>query len=211
MLPAGVTYVSHQVDGDYTPGTGIWNVGTIPLGGFASLNITATVDSLTAGTIINTASVTAVDQADTNSANDSDSAQITVPLVCGLTPTGAFTFGTINLDDVLTQAQNTVAQPTIQNTGNGQASVSVGVGDDTAGGGYAGTTDGITHIAASSIQVDVGEGLVPMVSATNTPVGTVNSATTDNIDVQVTVLGVNLPTADPNWSATYTFTSTNCS
>jgi len=112
---------------------------------------------------------------------------------------------------VLTQAQNTVAQPTIQNTGNGQASVSVGVGDDTAGGGYAGTTDGITHIAASSIQVNIGEGLVPMVSGASTPVGTVNAATTDNIDVQVAVTLVNPGTSDADWAATYTFTLTNCS
>ena len=103
-------------------------------------------------------------------------------LTCGLILTGAFTFGTINLDDVLTQAQNTVAQPTIQNPGNGQAAVSVGVGDDTAGGGYAGTTDGITHIAASSIQVNIGEGLIPMVSDTSTPVGTVT------LQLQITLM-----------------------
>ena len=69
----------------------------------------------------------------------------------------------------------------------------------------------ITHIAASSIQVNIGEGLVPMVSAASTPVGTVNSATTDNIDVQVTATLVNPGTTDTDWAATYTFTVDDCS
>ena len=44
--------------------------------------ITATVDAGTAGTTItNTASVTASDQADTNAANDSDSADVTVTAI----------------------------------------------------------------------------------------------------------------------------------
>jgi uncharacterized repeat protein (TIGR01451 family) len=44
-LPAGLTYVSHVATlGTFTPDTGSWNVGSLPLGVSATLTITATVD-----------------------------------------------------------------------------------------------------------------------------------------------------------------------
>jgi uncharacterized repeat protein (TIGR01451 family) len=80
LLPTGVTYVSDgPSQGGYTPGTGVWSVGALSNGASATLDLTATVDSGTAGTTVsNTASLTAVDQTDTNGTNDSDSADITV-------------------------------------------------------------------------------------------------------------------------------------
>jgi len=135
---------------------------------------------------------------------------LTVDISCGAILTGAFTFGGgILVGAVLTQTENTVVQPTIQNTGVAQSQVSVGVGDDATGGGYAGT-DTTTHIAAGSIRVDIGEGLVTMVSAASTPTGVVNAATTDNIDVEVTVTLVNPGHAEADWAATYTFTVDDC-
>jgi len=45
VLPAGVTYVSNSLDGAYSDGTGIWDIGAILSGGTTSLTIWATVDS----------------------------------------------------------------------------------------------------------------------------------------------------------------------
>jgi len=80
VLPVGVTFVSAvATQGTYVSVTGVWAVGTVAVGSPDTLQITATVDSGTAGQLItNTATLTAVDQADTNPANDADSADITV-------------------------------------------------------------------------------------------------------------------------------------
>ncbi len=80
LLPAGVTFVSSSAtQGSYSSGTGIWDVGTVASAGSATLTITASVDAGTNGTtIVNIASVTSVDQADHNAANDSDTVDITV-------------------------------------------------------------------------------------------------------------------------------------
>ncbi len=70
VLPAGVTYVSSApTQGTYTSGTGAWNVGTLNNLDTATLQITATVNSLAA--ITNTATRTALGERDDNSANDS--------------------------------------------------------------------------------------------------------------------------------------------
>jgi len=76
LLPGGVTYSSDTPSqGTYVSGTGLWTVGSLVNGASATLTITATVDAGTAGqTITNTASVTGVDQADSESGNNSDSA-----------------------------------------------------------------------------------------------------------------------------------------
>ncbi|NIM20224.1 MAG: DUF11 domain-containing protein [Candidatus Latescibacteria bacterium] len=80
LLPAGVTYVSDTPSqGGYSSVTGRWIVGAISNGGSATLDIVATVNLGTLGTIIvNTATLIAVDQADTNSANNFDTANISV-------------------------------------------------------------------------------------------------------------------------------------
>ncbi|MGQ0722526.1 MAG: FlgD immunoglobulin-like domain containing protein, partial [Candidatus Eiseniibacteriota bacterium] len=89
LLPAGVTYVSDvPSQGTYTSGTGLWVVGSLANAASATLDITATVDLGTSGSLItNTASVTASDQADANAANDSDSADITVEGIADLAVT----------------------------------------------------------------------------------------------------------------------------
>ena len=48
LLPSGYTYVSHTVSaggGTYTPGTGLWNIGSLNNGVSRTLTITATVNS----------------------------------------------------------------------------------------------------------------------------------------------------------------------
>ncbi|VAW08066.1 internalin, putative, partial [hydrothermal vent metagenome] len=80
-LPTGVTFVSASTSqGSYTAPT--WTVGSITNGSTSTLTIVATVDSGTEGsTILNTAAVSAVNETDTNPANDSDDASINVPAV----------------------------------------------------------------------------------------------------------------------------------
>jgi uncharacterized repeat protein (TIGR01451 family) len=66
LLPAGFTFVSAtESQGTYTAGTGIWDVGTIASGSNATLVIVATKNAV--GPVINTAEITAVDQADIDS------------------------------------------------------------------------------------------------------------------------------------------------
>ncbi len=80
LLPVGLTYVSDTPSqGTYTAGTGIWNVGDLANGANATLDIVATVDST--GTITNTASVTAVDQSDSDGSNDTASQAISGTVV----------------------------------------------------------------------------------------------------------------------------------
>jgi len=77
LLPAGLTYVSSTPSqGIYTSGTGAWAVGTLANAASATLTIVATVTQ--AGTISNTAAVSASNQPDPNSANNSASASLSV-------------------------------------------------------------------------------------------------------------------------------------
>ncbi len=80
LLPSGLSFVSADAtQGDYAQETGIWTVGSLSDDMAAMLTIAAGVDSETAGqTITNTVRVTAVDQADSNSTNDSAGAVISV-------------------------------------------------------------------------------------------------------------------------------------
>jgi len=66
-LPAGLGFVSStQSQGSYGSSSGIWTVGSVNASGTATLTITATVQS--AGTVTNTAEVTACDVFDPDSA-----------------------------------------------------------------------------------------------------------------------------------------------
>ena len=80
LLPSGITFsMSSPSQGTYTPGTGIWNIGTLANGANATLGIAATINSGTEGqTITNTATVSA-NETDLNTSNDLAS----VPIVVG--------------------------------------------------------------------------------------------------------------------------------
>ncbi|MDH4144767.1 MAG: SpaA isopeptide-forming pilin-related protein, partial [Acidimicrobiia bacterium] len=66
VLPAGLTYTSHTAGaGTFTPGTGVWNVGSLAPGALAVLTLSATVDAL--GPLANFAQVATTDQADVDS------------------------------------------------------------------------------------------------------------------------------------------------
>jgi uncharacterized repeat protein (TIGR01451 family) len=80
VLPAGLTYADHAADqGSWDSGTGVWSLGTLALLGEATLDLRATVDADAAGmALVGVAAITALDQADSVSANDADSAQVDV-------------------------------------------------------------------------------------------------------------------------------------
>lgn len=77
-LPAGLAFVSASASqGSYSDATGVWTIGTLDAAGAgstATLTIVATVQQ--AGALTNTASVSASDQPDPNSTNDSASASL---------------------------------------------------------------------------------------------------------------------------------------
>lgn len=99
LLPAGLTFVSSTVTkpgdasfGTYSDASGEWalaNNDTLLVGETATLTITATVDAGTNGsTITTTANLTNIDQADTNTVNDSASVAVVVGAAdLGLTKT----------------------------------------------------------------------------------------------------------------------------
>ena len=64
-LPSGFTYVTDNSGGTYIPATGVWSVGSVPVRGSLTLNITATVKN--AGNYTNIAEVTAANEPDPNS------------------------------------------------------------------------------------------------------------------------------------------------
>jgi len=64
-LPSGAQYVGDNSGGTYNPVSGIWTVGTIPVGGTAMLQIEVTVLNFT--DITNIAEVNGADQEDTDS------------------------------------------------------------------------------------------------------------------------------------------------
>jgi uncharacterized repeat protein (TIGR01451 family) len=75
LLPAGLTFVSASPSqGTFTPGSGVWSVGTVTTSTPQTLQISATVVSSSAQT--NTATITHGDQFDPNTANNSASANI---------------------------------------------------------------------------------------------------------------------------------------
>jgi uncharacterized repeat protein (TIGR01451 family) len=78
LLPDGVTFTSgNATQGSYAPGTGIWDVGTVPDAESRTLTITATIDAGSGGSsVVNTASVLAADQADPDPSNDADSVRV---------------------------------------------------------------------------------------------------------------------------------------
>ena len=78
LLPGGVTYISDDVSGAYVSDTGIWTVGSLASGAEATLEIIVRVTGTINVEITNTATVTEVDQVDTDDGNDSDTAVLTI-------------------------------------------------------------------------------------------------------------------------------------
>jgi uncharacterized repeat protein (TIGR01451 family) len=74
-LPAGLIFVlATPSQGSYTSGTGVWTIGSLANGASVTLQMVATVTQ--AGAITNSASISATNQPDQNSANNSGSAAV---------------------------------------------------------------------------------------------------------------------------------------
>jgi len=86
LLPAGLTFAGASTAwGTYDDGTGLWDIGTIDADSTAILDLQATVDAGTEGTmIVNTAAITASDLPDPDPLNDSDDATVDVMLPADL-------------------------------------------------------------------------------------------------------------------------------
>ena len=82
-IPAGVTFSNASPSqGSYSSASGIWTVGTVAAYGYASLTITARVNTGTGGTsITNTASLAASNQRDWNTTNNTSSVVIAVVMM----------------------------------------------------------------------------------------------------------------------------------
>jgi uncharacterized repeat protein (TIGR01451 family) len=77
VLPNGVVFVSSTASqGAYDPATGIWTVGSLAIGGTATLHITVRLAAT--GVITNTATKSGETQTDPSPANDTASVSITV-------------------------------------------------------------------------------------------------------------------------------------
>jgi len=79
-LATGITYVTNTVShGVYSNAVGIWYLGNLTVSNSATLNITATVNTNTAGlSITNVSTIIALDQRDSNASNNQASAVIVV-------------------------------------------------------------------------------------------------------------------------------------
>lgn len=123
LLPAGLTFVSSTPSvGTYNSTTGVWTVGAVNAGASATLSIVAT--ATTVGAKVNTAEVTAADQADSDSTpnnkatapGEDDTASATV------TPAVADLSLTKTVDDATPDRnQNVVFTITLANAGTAAA------------------------------------------------------------------------------------------
>ena len=90
VLSAGLVYESAAPSqGAYDPATGVWTVGSIANGGSAGLTITARVTQ--AGTVTNTASVTASNQPDPDPTDNTASVTLTTETIADLAITKTLT------------------------------------------------------------------------------------------------------------------------
>ncbi len=77
-LPTDINYVSYSGDGTYTSGTGIWSVNDLAVGMSNTLILNATADASANESRTNIASISNATQFDPTSANNSDSAFISM-------------------------------------------------------------------------------------------------------------------------------------
>ncbi len=169
LLPSGVTFVSdNPSQGSYVDGTGVWTVGSIAASSNATLDLTATVDAATGGTmIVNTANSLAADQPDANAANNSDSVQIDVD-------NGADLAVSKIVDDATPEVGDTVVYTvTVSNPGGGAQATTVSVTDL--------LPSGVTYVSDSPSQGTYVNGTGVWT------VGTINAGANATLGITVTV------------------------
>jgi uncharacterized repeat protein (TIGR01451 family)/fimbrial isopeptide formation D2 family protein len=77
LLPSGLTFVSASPSAgtNYTPATGVWQIGTLPAGGIETLDIVVAIPG--PGSFTNVAAVSTSDQFDPDTSNNRDESTVT--------------------------------------------------------------------------------------------------------------------------------------
>jgi uncharacterized repeat protein (TIGR01451 family) len=194
LLPAGLSYVSHS-GGSYVPGTGIWTIGALAVGGSTNLQITAAVTN--SGNIQNTAQVQTANETDVDSIpgnnvpseDDQDSVTLSVPAAIDLELTKSVNNPTPNVGGTI------VYTLVLTNKGpNNATGVTV---QDTlpAGVGYVSHTGPGTYVAGTGVwtiggPMTPGSSRILQITATVTGSGTITNfaqvQTADQYDVDST-------------------------
>ncbi len=135
LLPAGYTFVSAVGAGTYNAGTGLWDIGNIANSSNASIDITATVNAT--GPYANTATITAADQPDPDTGNNTDSSTPVVDLLpVAAADTNTATEGDVAVaGDVLGNDALGDEPTTVTAADQGGSAITLGVAFATANGG----------------------------------------------------------------------------
>ena len=230
VLPSGLTYISDNGTGTYNSATGIWQPATIANGGNASLEITATVNSGTAGNTITTSVSKIETDQSTNNTLPASGAVITVKSINLVTvisvddasPNEGQTIQyTINVDNTGTDAASNVTLTDILPTGvtyvsdNSGGSYVSGTGIWTIGTIASGASDTliITATVDSGTAGNHIDNTITNISATETDISSTGDVLTASITVTsanlVTVLSINNAAPNVNDAYAYTITVTN--
>ncbi len=205
LLPAGMTYSAHAVSqGTYNPVTGVWTVGALAVSQRVTLTISAAITG--SGNLINTANVTALNQADADLTNNSSSAAVNVSPAADLavTKTGP---GNASVGAPVTYtliARNNGPAPVVgaslvdtvpsQITVSGWACVASGSADCdliAAGTGASGSTNAIT-LPNISILAGAGNFLTITVNGVATSAGTITNTAVFSPPNNLSVLDTNI-------------------
>ncbi|MEM7342920.1 MAG: DNRLRE domain-containing protein [Chloroflexota bacterium] len=170
-IPISLTYVTYtSSQGSYDNSAGIWNVGTVPSSGSATLTLTTTVNGGTSGaTIVNTATISQVDQTAPQTVTHTAQATITVTSEADLSISKQDTSDPVTAGETLTY--------TLQVINNGPSTATDVVMTDTL-------PVSLTVIATDATQ---GTGCSPIGLAVSCNLGTLAVGATANITITVNV------------------------
>ncbi|MCA9265565.1 MAG: DUF11 domain-containing protein [Planctomycetales bacterium] len=180
QLPAGLTHVSNTPSqGTYNSTNGVWSVGSLANGASANLVINASVNSL--GKKTNNASITGVDQDDTNAADNAAMAMVT-PEEVNLSITKSVNDDTPNVNDTVTFTVN-VTNEGPSNATNVQVTDQLPAGlthvSSTTSQGTYNSTSGIWTVGSLANQ---GSASLQVNASVDTTVKATNTATISGVD-----------------------------
>ncbi|MCI0361148.1 MAG: DUF11 domain-containing protein [Planctomycetaceae bacterium] len=189
-LPAGLTFDNATTaTGSYDQNTDLWTLGSLASGATATLQIFATVTS--SAQITNTASITAVDQPDPDTTDNTDTAQVDAPLAADLSVTKTPSSATPNF------GSNVTFTVTVANNGPDQATGVVVTDLLPAGLSFVSSTPSQGNYVSGTGVWTVGN-IISGANATLAIVAQVNSTASIENVAQVTASGVFDPDSTPN-------------